>query len=206
MRRTRLLIALLIALGVTGGLALLMRDGTERLSQSNAARTPSKAIPAGAKVSLPEEQRFVGRGATLVDLEQASLRASFHASGMLIRVYTGRSVSGSYECLIYAEPKGFGASCDPKLLTKRKVEYLESFDGGPDPQTMTNRHVAGVVDPVVGSLAIVNDRGDSRPVPLAGDYAFLYVVPPAELRAGIEPVELIAFDRSGREIERIALK
>lgn len=204
MKRTTLLTILgaILALAMIGGVAWLMA-GTDRAAAIDASERSAVDYQAeSARVTSEHHVPAIVK----IDYTKARIRGGFDAGGKRTLLYSGPSAVGDFECLAYHGPTHIGHACDSTRDQKHKVAFIELFDGGPDPRTMSDRHIVGVADAGVGRLAVVNERGILRTVSLTQERSFLYVVPVTELRAGVEPAALIVFDLSGTVLERIPLK
>ncbi|MDX6515437.1 MAG: hypothetical protein QOH73_1103 [Gaiellaceae bacterium] len=79
-----------------------------------------------------------------------------------------------------------------------------SYDGGPAIGSVRNAHIIGLAASDVASVAIVSSDGARKDVALNASGAFVYVVPPGELKRGVQPVAVVAYDASGKQVDRQA--
>jgi hypothetical protein len=77
-----------------------------------------------------------------------------------------------------------------------------AYDGGPSLGSVKSARIVGVVTESVARVEIVYSSGASDTVSLTTDQGFAYVVPRAKLAAGIEPIEVVAYDDQGRDVGR----
>jgi len=56
----------------------------------------------------------------------------------------------------------------------------------------------------VARVEVVNSAGRADRVAITADRGFAYVVPPGELKRGIGPVAVVAFDSEGQVLDRQA--
>lgn len=160
-------------------------------------------------------------------LDPAAVEAAT-ASGVAVKVATfpplagreGRAVfmrktSNGLLCLWDAPdgrregPGGCNRASDP--FGGRKMMISLAWDGGPALSTITDARLIGIVAVDVDAVTVRMSDGSTRSVALTGSQAgthsdfyraFAYRVQPADIRAGIEPISVSAFDDTGKLIDQ----
>jgi len=79
-----------------------------------------------------------------------------------------------------------------------------AYDGGPNVEGVADARIIGVVTDEVARVEVVNSAGRAHRVAITADRGFAYVVPPGELKRGIGPVAVVAFDSEGQVLDRQA--
>ncbi|HET9461089.1 MAG TPA: hypothetical protein VFO56_04065 [Gaiellaceae bacterium] len=102
---------------------------------------------------------------------------------------------------------GCNSADDP--LAGRPLSVSFSYDGGPAMATVRDARLIGLTTANVATVEVVMNDGTRRPMRLeqarvggAEYFAFGYRFKAGDLRRGIGPVAVVAFDDSGVEIDR----
>jgi hypothetical protein len=102
---------------------------------------------------------------------------------------------------------GCNPADDP--LGGRPLSISLGYDGGPSARTVTDARLIGVAMTEVARVDVQMSDGTRRRVALketragGAEYrAFGYRIRPSDLRTGVGPVAVLAFDSGGREIDR----
>lgn len=102
---------------------------------------------------------------------------------------------------------GCNPAGDP--LAGRPMSISFAYEGGPNARTVTDARLIGVVTAEVARVSVEMSDGTRRRVALrptrvgGTDYrAFGYRLRGSDLRDGVGPVAVLAFDQDGREIDR----
>lgn len=165
-----------------------------------AATAPQRERPQTAPVDLPAAVAERLR----LDETTVERRATFASANGARSVYVGRKTDGT-SCLADVDADSVGAGCNRVLFGEHDVAFVEGFEGGPAPTTITELHVAGVASPRVRSLQVVLGDGSVRDVALTRERAFLYEAATSDLHAGVVPEALRVYDTGGRRIETMSL-
>ena len=112
--------------------------------------------------------------------------------------------TGGAECLVAVGHGSAGAACGG-LYARGPVGILERSNGGPELEKRSELEVIGLARPNVARVAIVDTTGQSRWPALNENRTFVVEFEPGELRAGVGPAELVAYDRAGAELMRLDL-
>jgi hypothetical protein len=139
-------------------------------------------------------------------LDPASVRAlgAFTTrSGGRFDVAFARRTSGA-ECLVAIGYGHTGSGCGG-LFARGPVAFLETGSGGPALEARSDLEVVGLARPSVARVAVVDTLGRTRWPALNENWTFVVEFAQAELAAGVGPAELVAYDRSGRELMRADL-
>jgi hypothetical protein len=153
--------------------------------------------------------------ATGVPVRVASFAA---APGKQSRAVFLRETSDGLLCLWDAPdagshgPGGCNRATDP--FAGQKMMISMAWDGGPALSTISDARLIGIVAADVEGLLLAMSDGTSRRVALQGSQtairaaglyrAFAYRIRQSDLRAGIEPVAVVALDGNGQAIDRQA--
>jgi hypothetical protein len=148
-------------------------------------------------------------------------------NGLGTRVATFPGASGTAERAVYLAQLPDGRTClmdgdldgrtagggcsrsaaDP--LGGRPFSVSFMFDGGPDASSVTDARLAGLVASNVAKLAAVMSDGSTRPLALSergvastSYRVFAFRVSQADLRKGVTPTVVVAYDRLGAELGR----
>lgn len=105
--------------------------------------------------------------------------------------------------------RGGGCNTADDPLNGRAVSFTLSFDGGPAIERVSAATVFGLAAIDVGRVGIVMSDGSVRPIRLRpakvgseGFQAFGYRIRRSDLKKGVGPVAIVAFDANGVEIDR----
>jgi hypothetical protein len=120
-----------------------------------------------------------------------------------IEVAYGRRAGGA-ECLVAVGDGSAGSACGG-LYARGPVAILERSNGGPELEQRSELEVIGVARPNVARIALVDSSGRTQWPALNENRTFMVEFAPAELRAGVGPAELVAYDRAGAELMRLDL-
>jgi hypothetical protein len=108
-------------------------------------------------------------------------------------------------CVLDVTEDRLGAGCNAVLFGEHDVAFVESSEGGPARGAMTELRLAGVASPRVRSLELELSDGTRARVPLAAGNAFLYEAAASDLRDGVVPAALHAFNAGGRQLDTLPL-
>jgi hypothetical protein len=165
--------------------------GARAVRGDDAAPTPGPALLTPALVQA-------------LRLDPASVRALGAygtKSGGRLEVAYGRRAGGA-ECLVAVGDGSAGSACGG-LYARGPVAILERSDGGPALERRSELEVIGLARPNVDRVAVVDTGGRTRWPALNESRAFMVDFAPAELRGGVGPAELVAYDRAGAELMRL---
>ena len=186
MSARRALLAILCVAAVAVGSARAIRG-------DDAASPPAQSPLAPALVQWlrldPASVRALGAYATM--------------SGARVEVSYGRRIGGT-ECLVAVGGGSTGSACGG-LYARGPVGILERSSGGPQLAQRSELEVIGVARPNVARVALVDTAGRERWPALNENGTFMVEFAQAELRAGVGPAELVAYDRAGVELMRLDL-
>lgn len=110
-----------------------------------------------------------------------------------------------------AAPTMGGGGCNPAddPFGGRSMSATLAFDGGPSLESVSDARVAGIASVETASIRIQMSDGSWRAVKLkkarigSDEYqAFGYRFRKADLKRGVSPVAIVAFDADGAEIDR----
>lgn len=139
-------------------------------------------------------------------LDPASVRglgAYGTKSGARVEVSYGRRAGGA-ECLVAVGGGSTGSACGG-LYARGPVGLLERSNGGPKLEQRSELEVIGLARPNVARVALVDTAGRERSPALNANGTFMVEFSQAELRAGVGPAELVAYDKAGAELMRLDL-
>ena len=139
-------------------------------------------------------------------LDPASVRglgAYGTKSGARVEISYGRRTSGA-ECLVAVGAGSTGSACGG-LYARGPVGILERSNGGPELEQRSELEVIGLARPNVARVAFVDTAGRERWPALNENGTFMVEFSQAELRAGVGPAELVAYDKAGAELMRLDL-
>jgi hypothetical protein len=157
--------------------------------------TPGDVIPSTAR-----------RLGALTDGESRLVVRFVSASGTNRGLYVTKTEDGSMICIwdtnLFNGRKGGGCNPSADFFAGRAFAMSLAYDGGPDVAGVTDARIVGVVTDEVARLDVVNSSGTNRRVAITADRGFAYVVPPGELKRGVGPEAVIAYDRDGHVIDR----
>ena len=139
-------------------------------------------------------------------LDPASVRALGAygtGAGGRVEVAYGRRAGGA-ECLVAVGDGSAGSACGG-LYARGPVGILERSSGGPELEQRSELEVIGLGRPNVARVAVVDTGGRAQWPDLNENHTFMVEFAPAELRAGVGPAELVAYDRAGAEVMRLDL-
>jgi hypothetical protein len=120
-----------------------------------------------------------------------------------VEVAYGRRTGGA-ECLLAVGDGSAGSACGG-LYARGPVAILERSSGGPELERRSELEVIGFARPNVARIALVDSSGRTRWPALNENHTFMVEFAPAELRAGVGPTEVVAYDRAGAELMRLDL-
>jgi hypothetical protein len=120
-----------------------------------------------------------------------------------VEVAYGRRAGGP-ECLVAVGGGSAGSACGG-LYARGPVAILERSSGGPALEQRSELEVIGLARPNVARVALVDTGGRTRWPALNENHTFMVEFTPAELRTGVGPAELVAYDRAGAELMRLDL-
>jgi hypothetical protein len=120
-----------------------------------------------------------------------------------VEVAYGRRAGGA-ECLVAVGDGSAGSACGG-LYARGPVAILERSNGGPELEKRSELEVIGLARPNVDQVAVVDTAGRTRWAELNESRTFLIAFTPEELRAGVGPAQLVAYDRAGTELMRLDL-
>jgi hypothetical protein len=153
----------------------------------------------GTSDRLPANAAFSG------NLEPNSSRrvASFELPSKASHaVFVSRTKDGKQICLFDTDLStgDQGGGCNPQtsFFAGQPIAISLGFDGGPDPNTITDVRIIGLAAPSVDSVSVELSDDSSHAVPLTSDGAFVWVRSADDEREGIVPVRIIAEDASGK--------
>jgi hypothetical protein len=124
-------------------------------------------------------------------------------SGARVEVAYGRRTGGA-ECLVAVGGGSAGSACGG-LYARGPVGILERSSGGPELEQRSEVEVIGLARPSVARVALVDTVGRTRWPELSENGTFMVEFASAELRAGVGPAELVAYDRADAEVMRLDL-
>jgi hypothetical protein len=139
-------------------------------------------------------------------LDPASVRglgAFGTKSGARVEVSYARRAGGA-ECLVAVGAGSAGSACGG-LYARGPVGILERSSGGPELEQRSELEVIGLARPNVARVALVDTAGRERRPALNENGTFMVEFSQAELRTGIGPAELVAYDKAGAELMRLDL-
>jgi hypothetical protein len=122
-------------------------------------------------------------------------------------VFLGKNAAGQiclYDTTLDGMESGGGCNAGDDFFAGRSFFVSLSYSGGPTVQSVTAARLVGVATEDVERLMVIDSAGRATRVSLTADRGFAYVVPPARLKSGIEPREVIAYDGGGQELDRQA--
>jgi len=159
--------------------------------------------PGGANDELPANAGF------LRHLDAGSTRrvASFRLAGGRERgVYLAKTRDGRQLCLFDTDlatgDQGGGCNDADALFGEQSIVISLAYEGGPTRTTIRDVRIIGLATPSVDSVAVELSNGERQPVRLTRDQGFAWVMPQADVRRGLEPVGVVAFDQTGRVLDR----
>ena len=124
-------------------------------------------------------------------------------SGARVEVSFARRAGGA-ECLVAVGGGSTGSACGG-LYARGPVGILERSNGGPKLEQRSELEVIGLARPNVARVALVDTAGRERRPALNENGTFMVEFSQAELRTGIGPAELVAYDNAGAELMRLDL-
>ena len=152
--------------------------------------------------------------AALVDAPPMRIADIPAADGSPARGVFAQITSTGYLCLSDAPldaPRRGGGGCNPvdDPLGGSSLSVSLAYDGGPVIETVKDARIIGLAVPDVAIVRVLMGDGSSHAVKLksaklgADEFvAFGYRVRTSDLKKGIGPVAVVAYDRDGVEIER----
>jgi hypothetical protein len=171
-----------------------------------AAVTGARAVRGGEAASPPDHALLTPALVQALRLDPASVRALGAygtRSGGRLEVAYGRRAGGA-ECLVAVGDGSAGSACGG-LYARGPVAILERSNGGPALERRSELEVIGLAQPNVARVAVVDTGGETRWPALNESRTFMVEFAPAELRAGVGPAELVAYDQAGAELMRLDL-
>lgn len=155
-----------------------------------------------------------------------SAAAALERNGLGARIATFAAGNGAPErgvylaqledgrtCLMDADAggrtAGGGCSRGDDALDGEPFSATFMYDGGPDPSSVTDARLAGLVAPSVARIFAVMSNGSTRTLPLSEKgvastsyRVFAFRVSRGDLRNGVTPTAIVAYDRQGTELAR----
>ena len=158
----------------------------------------------GDSVLTPQEVREARAGAERVEVARYA-----PAPGVPnLRVYLERK-EGGLICLFdapdAAHEGGGGCNYANDPFGGKKIMFSLGWDGGPARNSISNARISGIVAADVATVRLEMSDGSTRSVILSDSSpyrAFAYRIKQSDLRAGVEPVAVLAFDAKGAQIDR----
>jgi hypothetical protein len=130
------------------------------------------------------------------------------AGGAGHTVFVDRSADGSQVCVWDADDATGAQSggCNPAagFFGGHALTVSLAYDGGPEPETVREARIVGLVTDAVASIEVVYADGSVRRAPITPDRAYAHTVPQGLLRRGAVPVAVVARDATGAVLERQA--
>jgi hypothetical protein len=123
--------------------------------------------------------------------------------GTRFEVSYGRRAGGA-ECLVAVGYGGAGSTCGG-LFAAGPVALLETASGGPEMQQRSDLEIVGLARPDVTRVAVIDSRHATRWAALNANQTFMVEFTSAELRAGVGPLELLAYAANGAQVARVDL-
>ena len=139
-------------------------------------------------------------------LDPASVRglgAFGTKSGARVEVSYARRAGGA-ECLVAVGGGSTGSACGG-LYVRGPVGILERSNGGLKLEQRSELEVIGLARPNVARVALVDTAGRERWPALNENGTFMVKFSQAELRTGVGPAELVAYDKASAELMRLDL-
>lgn len=136
------------------------------------------------------------------------------SDGLPARGVFAQITSTGYFCLFdapLAAPTMGRGGCNPAddPLGGRAVSASLSYDGGPSPESVSDARIVGIASTRAASVRVLMSDGSwravrVREVRIGSDVfqAFGHRFRKADLKKGIGPVAIVAFDADGMEIDR----
>jgi hypothetical protein len=125
-------------------------------------------------------------------------------NGSNIGLYVWRTADGRLTCLTTAKNRtGLGGGgCNPAndFFAGKPFVVSLGFEGGPEPASMTEAVLTGLVTGRVARIEVVTSAGSREEVELTPDGAFVWKAPHADLVAGIAPAAVVAYGADGSEL------
>jgi hypothetical protein len=97
-----------------------------------------------------------------------------------------------------------GGGCNPagSFFAGKPFVVSLGYEGGPEPASVSEAVVTGVVSDQVTRIEVANSGGVTTGVELTADGGFVWKARPSDLRAGIGPQFIVAYDENGAELGR----
>lgn len=129
------------------------------------------------------------------------MAAFVSSTGIDRAVFLTRTRDGRLICLrdtnLRNGEQGGGCNSASDFFAGRELQINLAFDGGPSVEDVTDARIVGVVTERVARVEIMNWNGEIGSVAITPDRGFAYVVPRAELRNGVQPTDVVAYDTGG---------
>jgi hypothetical protein len=142
----------------------------------------------------------------LTDGESHLVARFVSASGTNRGLFVTKTKDGTMTCIwdtdLFNGRKGGGCNPSGDFFAGSAFAMSLEYGGGPDVSGVTDARIVGVVTDEVGKIEVVNSSGVSRRIALTPDRAFAYIVPPGELKRGVGPEAVVAYNREGDVIDR----
>jgi len=107
-------------------------------------------------------------------------------------------------CLVDLTRESWAVGCNSELFRTQPVMFEETFSGGPSRASMRGFVIAGIAQANVASLDIVDENGATYHVPINAHHAFVFQMRDVSVQAGTQPSVMIARDKDGNQLDRIA--
>jgi hypothetical protein len=212
-RMTFRLSAVVLVLLAAGAVAVYATAGKRSNQPSPRFKTAKGASWSTATaVGLPPG---IVRAMSLVPDKVQTVGSFTNAAGRAHKLYVAKQINGR-TCLIESSSGGLtpdgrpieqiSGGCDRDLYLGHAVAWRAGSEGGPAAATTTGLHIIGIAKPEVAKLSVRDSAGHETAIALRAGGAFLYQAPRASLRAGVEPVELIAYGADGGVLDQMSVQ
>lgn len=174
-------------------------------------------LAAGALVSAVVAAQFDDGGELSAAIDEAPMSRVAEIAGAdgapKLGVYVQKTSTG-HVCVWEARSaasrqRGGGCNTGDDPLNGRAVSFTLSYDGGPGIESVSGATVFGLASTEVAGASVAMSDGTVRQINLrpakvgSADFrAFGYRFRKSDLKRGIGPVAIVAFDANGTEIDR----
>ncbi|HEX6703023.1 MAG TPA: hypothetical protein VF101_20025 [Gaiellaceae bacterium] len=186
-RRIVAVVATCVAIGTASGVGATAIFGSSHARSGISPGAVQRALADGKKVE-------VARFPSVPGLQDRSVFLA-EADGLICL----------WDAVDAAHEGGGGCNDANDPFAGRKMMFGLSWDGGPALSSVSNGRLSGLVAPDVDRVYLELSDGSKRPIRLtnASPYrAFAYRISKADARPESQPVAVVAFDASGRQIDR----
>jgi hypothetical protein len=168
------------------------------------------AVVAGRFADVPPERLEASlRDAPLVKVADIAAQRGHAARAVFVQA------SRDFVCLwdapsVSSPARQGGCNSAEDPLGGRNLTVSLAYDGGPTPQPVSDARLIGLASLEVASVQVLMNDGTRRDIPLrrtpalSGSLgplrAFGYRFRPSDLRDGLGPTKVLAFDAAGRQI------